>query len=311
MTTTNTQTMIADGVTFNVEKDYIYTKPKVNASGGKSIGILNSKSMKGLYLSTPLMLTWGVNSFTDDASGKTTYDMSLQFPKEEYNSENVQKFLDNMISFETKIKEDAINNSKDWMNKAKMSAEVVDALWTPMVKYPKDQNTGEPDKNRAPTLRIKIPVWEGEWKCELYDMDQEKLFPNDKGLFPPDLVAKATNVATVIQCGGLWFANGKFGVTWKLVQAVVKPKQTMTGKCFINLSVTDKETLGKQSDDVDEEKTAVAVEDSSSEESDDEDEPPAPAPVTPKQEVKAAIQEVAPPPAPAKKKVVRKKAAAA
>ena len=33
--------------------------------------------------------------------------MSLQFPKEEYNSESVQKFLENMIAFETKIKEDA------------------------------------------------------------------------------------------------------------------------------------------------------------------------------------------------------------
>tara|TARA_Y100000389_G_scaffold72093_1_gene68875 strand:+ start:1724 stop:2653 length:930 start_codon:yes stop_codon:yes gene_type:complete len=300
----DTQKMMIDGVSFNAETDYIYTKPKVNASGGKQIGILNSDSKKGLYISTPLMLTWGVNEFTDEKSGRKTYDMSLQFPKEEYNTPAVEKFLDNIRAFEAKIKLDAVKNCKEWMNKAKMSTEVVDALWTPMVKYPKDQNTGEPDYNRAPTLRLKIPMWEGEWKVELYDMDQSPLFPNDKGLFPPDLIAKATNVATVMQCGGVWFANGKFGVTWKLVQAVVKPKQSLRGQCFINLSEEDKATLDKsnpsdEADDVDEDgATPVEVADSSS----DEDE----APITPAKEVAVSLAEVEPPPAP-KKKVVRKK----
>ena len=302
---TKTDTMIADGTTFNADTDYIYTKPKVNASGGKSVGILNSKSMKGLYMSTPLMLTWGVNEYTDDSSGRKTYDMSLQFPKEEYNNETVQKFLDNVIAFETKIKNDAIANSKEWMNKAKMSPEVIDALWTPMVKYPKDQNTGEADHSRAPTLRVKFPIWEGDWKCELYDMEQKQLFPNDYGLFPPDLIAKGTNVATVIQCGGIWFANGKFGVTWKLVQAVVKPKQTLKGQCFITLSNEDKNVLASQDVDDDNEgevKQSIEVADSSDEDDDEVE-------TVVKEEVKEAIAEVAPPPP--KKKVVRKKTVAA
>jgi len=309
MTDAKAQTMIANGVTFNASTDYAYTKPKVNAAGGKSIGILNAKSMKGLYISTPLMLTWGVNEFTDDSSGRKTYDMSLQFPKEEYNSEAVQKFLENMIAFESKLKADAIKNSKDWMNKAKMSAEVVDALWTPMVKYPKDQNTGEPDHSRAPTLRVKLPVWDGEWKCELYDMEQKQLFPNDTGLYPPDLIGKATNVATVIQSGGLWFANGKFGVTWKLVQAVVKPKQSLKGQCFIELSTDDKTALSNQSEEEDD-KMAVEVVDSSEDEEEVVVEDEDVAPTTPKQEVKQAIEAVVAPAAPKKKPVARRKVVA-
>ena len=301
MTDTTAQKMIVDAVTFNAETDCTYTKPKVNPSGGKSIGIINSTSNKGLYLSTPLMLTWGVNEFVDDNSGRKTYDMSLQFPKEEYKTDTTTKFLANMQALEARIKNDAVKNSKEWMNKAKMSAEVVEALWTPMLKYPKDKESGEFDYNRPPTLRLKIPLWEGDWKVELYDMEQQQLFPNDAGLFPPDLIAKATNVATVMQCGGLWFANGKFGVTWKLVQAVVKPKQTLRGKCFINLSTDDKATLNSTSDgDVDEEVAPVEVVDSSSDE-----EETAVVQTTPvKQEVQEAIDEV--PDAP-KKKVVRRK----
>jgi hypothetical protein len=299
---TSAEKMIVDGLTFNASTDYMYTKPKPNASGGKSIGILNTTSKKGLYISTPLMLTWGVNDFTDEKSGRKTYDMCLQFPKEEYNSETVAKFLENMKAFEAKLKADAIKNCKEWMNKAKMSSEVIDALWTPMLKYPKDQESGEFDYSRPPTLRLKIPTWEGEWKIELYDMDQNSLFPNENSLAPPDLISKASQVATVMQCGGLWFANGKFGVTWRLVQAVVKPKQTMKGQCFINLSVEDKATLKKSGSDDDNEVEVQVV--ASSDDEDEEDEVPSVVAATVAMEVAEAVEEAAPPP---KKKVVRKK----
>ena len=301
---------IINGVTFNAETDYSYTKPKVNASGGKSIGILNKETMKGLYLSTPLMLTWGVNENTDEKTGTKSYDMSLQFPKEEYNTEIVENFLNSMKSFEQKLKSDAIQNSKDWFNKQKMSSEVVDALWTPMLKYPKDKETGEFDYNRPPTLRIKLNMWDGVFKCELYDIEQTTIFPNNNGLMPGDLIAKGTNVATVIQCGGLWFASGKFGVTWRLIQAVVKPRETLMGKCLITLSVDEKEKLKQQSDneddivDVKTEKTTT-VDDSD----DDDDDKVEPQQTTPQQEVTKEIEstiESAPP----KKKVVRKKQAA-
>ena len=299
MANTGAEKMIVDGVNFNAATDYSYTKPKVNASGGKSIGITNKETMKGLYMSTPLMLTWGVNSFTDDKTGNTTYDMSLQFPKEEYNTPTVQKFLENMRAFEDKLKNDAETNCKEWMNKPKMSKEVIDALWTPMLKYPKDKETGEFDYERPPTLRIKMQLWDGVWKCELYDMEQEMIFPNELGLMPPDLITKATNVATVIQCGGLWFANGKFGVTWRFIQAVVKPRQSLMGKCLINLSSDEKETMKKTApgDEDDDDANMVQVVDSS------EDDEPSVA-----HEVAAAVAEAVP--VPTKKKVVRKKKSA-
>ena len=243
MSGSGSESSIISGMTFNANNDYIYTKPKVNASGGKSIGVINNKSMKGLYISTPLMLTWGINENVDEKTGVKSYDMALQFPKPEYSNDNTEAFLTNLKAFENKIKQDALSNSKDWFNKQKMSMEVVDALWTPMLKYPRDQTTKEFDYDRPPTLRIKLNTWDGVFKCELYDMEQQQIFPNDSGLLPPDLIMKATNVATVIQCGGLWFASGKFGVTWRLIQAVVKPKESLQGKCLISLSSQEKEVL--------------------------------------------------------------------
>lgn len=302
MANTGNDYEIINATEFDATKDILYTKPKVNSQGGKSIGILNSNSKKGLYISTPLMLTWGINENDFEGKGNVKYDMALQFPRQEYASEETTKFLENMLAMETKIKEDAVKNCKDWMNKAKMSSEVVDALFTPMVKYAKDPNTGEPDRNKNPTLTLKLPVWDGKFNIDLYDLEGEPLYPNDKGLNPVDLVPKGSNVLTIIQCGGIWFINGKFGVSWKLTQAVIKPKQSMRGKCLITLSDKDKEEMKKstdQDDDEEEEECAkVEVADSSDEEEE--------APVTPAKEVAETIAEASPPPAP-KKKVVRKK----
>lgn len=241
---------IVSGATFNASTDYVYTKPKLNANNGKMIGILNKDNMKSLYLSTPLMLTWGVNEYTDDKTGKKTFDMALQFPNQEYNNPECAAFLKNMQELEKRIKDDAITNCKEWLNKPKMVAEAVEALWTPMLKYPRDKATEEPDYSRAPSLKVKIPYWDDVFKnVELYNEASVQVFPNDDNNSIGEYIVKGTNVATLIQCGGIWVANGKFGVTWKLFQAVVKPRTTLSGKCHIVLSEKDKEKLTVPLDD--------------------------------------------------------------
>jgi len=298
---------IVDATLFNA-REIRYSAPKANASGGKSINILNKSTNSGIRLSTPLMLTWGATDF----EGNKKFEMSLQFPSEEYKTDDTTAFLKNMQAFEAKIKEDALTNSKDWFGKVHKNAEVVDALYTPMLKYSKDKVTGEADLSRAPTLRVKIPMWEGSWKCEVYDEDGEKLFPNPSNpiLTPVELIQKGTQVASLIQCGGLWFANGKFGVTWKLIQVVVqKPRASLSGQCFIKLKSSDKEKLkaapAPTGDVVDDEDAVHTAEVEDSDE--DEDEEPVSAPVVPP----PAPVVVAPPAAvaeePKKKKVVKKK----
>ena len=290
---------ILKGTQFTID-DISLGKPKVNTSGGKNIPIFNAKAKKLLNLSTPLMLTWGVNENDFEGNGRKTYDMALQFPSEEYNNESSAAFLKNMTAFENHIKTQALENCKDWFNKTKMSADVIDALWTPILKYPKDKDTGDFDYNRPPTLRIKIPIWEGVFKSEIYDMEKNMLFPNadNESLTPGDFIVRTSNLAAVITCGGIWFANGKFGVTWKLLQAMVKPKQSLRGKCHIDLDVDEKSKLSKQVVDEVDDEDPVATTDVA--DSDDEQETP-------------VENTPPPPPEPApekkKKKVVKKKKA--
>ena len=228
--------IIVNSTDFSPAENMIFTKPKANNAGGKSVGILNSRSKKSLLIQTPLMMNWGVNVY-DNANNSKSYDFSLQFPREEFGNEDTKNLLDMLVAFEEKVKADAQKNSRDWFGKASMSAEVVEALWSPMLKYPKDQSTGEQDKTRSPTLKVKLPVWEGEFKFELFDVEQNGLIPNEDGRGPEEFIQKGSNVACIIQCGGIWFANGKFGVTWKLYQGVVKQVEGLErGKCHIKMS---------------------------------------------------------------------------
>jgi hypothetical protein len=269
---------IIDGTMLN-SNNIKYSAPKANASGGKSINILNKLSNTGLRISTPLMLTWGASDFVDDSGkGNGKFELSLQFPNDqEDKNDETEALLKNLVELETKIKSDALKFSKDWFGKIHKSSDVVDALWTPMLKYSRDKNTGEANMAKAPVLRVKLPQWEGVWKSEIYDEDGCKLFPDTSNptVTPLDFIKKGTQVATIIQCGGLWFANGKFGMTWKLVQAVVqKPRANIVGQCFIKLKKADKDKL-KSQPAIEEEPDVVSstiVEDSDEE---DEEEPPA------------------------------------
>ena len=218
----STQIMI-QGHLFNVEMDTKYSKcKKVNASGGKSVGIYNSQTGQPLYVETPILMTWGLQQYTDDKTGKVSYEFSLQFPNnDDFNdTEDTRAFLQSMIAFERKLKADALTNSNEWFEKPNMTPDAVKAMFNPILKYPKDKVTCEKDMSKKPTMRIKVPLCQGKWEgVEIYDADRKRLFPSsDPNVSPIDIITKLSHMKTMIQCGGIWFANGKFGVTWRFIQ---------------------------------------------------------------------------------------------
>ena len=261
-----------------------YRAPTTNKRGGKAVQVqLNGQP---LVLQIPLMLTWGANERVSEDSGRVSYDLSLQFQPERHAS--IEKFLDAMKGLQEKIKNDCVNNSKLWFGKSNMSREVIDVLMYPLLKYPKKKDgSGEPDHDRDPTLKLKIPFWEGKFNLELYDMDRKAIYlPTKKetdvgpqgNKTPVDFIPKGTNINGLIGCTGLWFAGGKCGVTWKLIQACVRPPVRLVGNgtCHVEEDRDDEDLLNslQKTDD----KEDVPVEpsptfvDSDEEEEDKDDE---------------------------------------
>ena len=235
--------------------DVKYKPPTVDKRGGKAVKLIHNGQW--LTLQIPLMFSWGVNEWVDESSGVAKYSLSLQFNPEKSDAEF--KFLEQVKQLQEKILDDAVNNSKDWFGKSKMNRQVAEALFNPLLKYPKKKDgSGEPDLDRNPTLNVKLPYWNGKFNCELFDMKGQCTFgPNrddTDGQTPMTLVPKGSSVKGLIQCGGLWFVGGKFGVTWRLQQACVRPPRQLVGqgKCML-MDDSDDEAAEEELDQKDEE----------------------------------------------------------
>ena len=301
---------IIDGTNIDTSL-FSYSAPKANPSGGKVVNLYNKNFKESLTISTPLMITWGAQEGMDQAKNPTgKYTMSLQFPNKEYPNPDAEAFLDSMRALEAKIKADALTYSKEWFGKSITSADVMDEKFNVMLRHPKkEKGSIEPDLNKPPTLTVKVPCWKGVWQSEIYDEEGTPLFLKGKSpahLSPLDFIKPKTHVICVIQCGGLWFVNGKVSITWNLKQAIVqKPKTSsiVEGTCFLKPKATEVarlRSLPPPEDDVDPDGAvnSTIVEDSDEEE--EEYELPAPAPVV-VAPVVVAVEE------PKKKKVVKKK----
>ena len=114
--------------------------------------------------------------------------------------------------------------------------------------------------------------------------DNDLLKPESGWGEPGDRIPSRSHVKGLMECTGVWHAGGKFGVSWKLVQAQVRPPVRIQGFCIMD----DSDDEDVEAVAVHEENTAFTAPSFSS----DEDSTP----VAAKPKVRRA-----------KKKVVRKK----
>jgi hypothetical protein len=316
---------VIDGIDFD-PNCITYSPMKAHSSGSKVVNVLNKANMQTLAIQTPLMFTYGAQEGKDQLGAPTgKYTIALQFPNKENNDKEGEAFLETMRSFIARVKADAMTNSKDWFGKQISIAEVIDDKFNVLLRHPKIKGTQEIDDTRAPTMSIKLPCWNGVWKTDIFDEDYQPLFVVGKvnaHSSPLEFLPSRTYLYALIECGGLWFSNGKVAITWNLKQAVVrKVEQTQPGQLLIKLSNHRKEQLKnmpnpEQPVDPDGPIVGVQVEDS-----DEEDVPvpvpvpvaaPAPVAVKVEEDASAAVsvkheRDTAGEEAPKKKKIIAKK----
>jgi hypothetical protein len=304
-----------------------YTEPK-QVGQAKVINV--KLKGKNLQIATPLMSTWGAS----DYEGNEKFELSLLFPREDDKTPATEALLQNMKDMRDKIVADVMTNSKKWLNKSFKDVAIVEELFNPILKYRKDKDTGDLDMNSAPSIRAKFQKYgDGIYQCNIYDENQQPLWLRDNAAsYQPDNVPmnyfkKGMQIATIIECGGIWIIGGKtISLTWKLVQAVTQksPDDVFSGGCLLNISNEDKvaianakvepqeqnnTTHAQSNNTIRETSTTVESSDDDAEEEEDEEEEEE------EEEEVDAVEEVAEPIEPTKpvikKKVVRAKKASA
>ena len=248
-----------------------YSEPKQLSGGrGKTVYVHYNESSQ-YSIQTPVMpLPFGLS--IDDRQEVPKYAIDLSFRGMEGNPQ-IQKFHDNLVELDEKLIEDGVENSMAWFKKKKTSKEVMSSLYNAVVRVSRDKETGEPDGRYPPTMKVKIPNYEGKWGCDIFDDKKNELKPSPEEL--KELITKGSKVQALIRCTGVYFAAGKFGVTWRVTQLKIFSSNTLKGYSFIDDSDdedSDDSNVDKKKSENIEKELDNQVEDSDDDVSDDSDE---------------------------------------
>jgi len=236
---------------FNV-KELKHSDPKVNNYGGKMVYLNYGGEKQSIILQTPKMrMPYDMSQFKQDnapADADAKYSISLAFNNME-SDEKIKTLFDKLTSLDKRLINLGIKNSQKWF-KAKHNKEVIKALYSPIIKYYKDKETGEISDKFAPTIKLKLPrSKDKKFVCQVFNDKREQVELES-------VVGKGALVQTLMKCSSIWFAGGKFGVSWRVEQMKVTPSKRLQGYAF--------EDSDDECDDVEE---VTAIEDSSSDES--------------------------------------------
>ena len=197
---------------------------KTNALGGKVV-YMSYNDKKNIVMQTPMLSApFGLSTYTDEKTGITKFSLDVSFKGME-NDQKIHTFYDKMEALDNHILSLAEENSKEWLGK-KMSREVVEALYRPIIKQAKD-----PEKY-SPTMKFKITnTSKGDINVEAYDNERNRVDMKD--------IIQGSKVRCIIECSSIWFVNKQFGVSWKLLQTEITKPDKITGFSFIEDSDDD------------------------------------------------------------------------
>ena len=229
----------------------VFSELKKQGKGGHLSFVNYKDSTTGktqrLIIQLPKMFApFGASCFKQD--GPTD-----QLPK--YNVtmalDETAKGVSALKSFMTKLDKlvckKALKN-KEWKGQLskKMNEAMLEAFYTPVVRA--SSNEKYPD-----SLNLKVPInWTtSEPALQLYGKNKDKLdltFDNIEQLVP-----KLSELKGLVQVSHVWFVSRKFGVTLKLLQGMVYPKETLTGYSLADDSDSEEEVEEEEDEEEEEE----------------------------------------------------------
>ena len=200
-----------------------YNKIKNLDNGGKMISLLYDG--EPFALQTPEMITpFGLKTWENKDTDEEKYTLELSFRDMDSRKSMLSTF-NAMKKFESNLIENCLSNSMLWLKKKTDKKDVIEALFTPIVRHSKDQD-GEITDKYPPTFSFKIPTSStkkgpNNIMTEVYD---------DKGnaIDIRSVPSKGTRCKAIIT-PSVWCAGGKFGCSFRANVIKIRPKETISG----------------------------------------------------------------------------------
>ena len=189
---------------------------RINKARGNKTVYLSGSNKNKLHIQFPWMRApFGLSSFTDAATGRTSYSLDLSFDKDNEELMACQQKLEAVDDLVVKTVE---ANSKEWLGKPFKASVLKEALYKPLVRPGKDDYSS--------TIKMKVMVDQKTDKFvpEAYNMRQEQV--------EMTALEKGMRVITIAEIASIWFIDNKFGVTVRLQQCLMEPPKKLPKFAF-------------------------------------------------------------------------------
>jgi hypothetical protein len=203
--------------------DVNFSKLRKNKMGGKAV-YLSSTGNNKLYLQLPFMRApFGLSSYTDEATKKTSYSLDLSLDKSDPKAVELEETL---ASLDAHILRTVEANSEEWLGKKYGMAVMKEALYKPMVRPGKG--------DYASTIKLKILTDRaGGFIPEAYNTRRDKI--------ELDAIEKGQKVMAIVDINQIWFIDNKFGVTVRLQQCLLEPSKKLPSFAFQGVDEPEEE----------------------------------------------------------------------
>lgn len=176
----------------------------------------------------PLETPFGMSVFDKTTPVKYSVDLKLRGYDDATANPKVAAIYNALHSLDEFMLDQGVKNAKAWF-KGDKSREVLSELYTPTVKFAKDSEGNL--KPYPPTLKVALKQRDGKFETTVYDDKKRPL--TDVPL--EDVLVKGALLTVVMQCTGVWFAGGKFGLSWKAIQIRAdKVPESLRGYAFLD-----------------------------------------------------------------------------
>lgn len=133
-------------------------------------------------------------------------------------------FYNMLEAIDNYVIDQGVKNAGEWFKKPGASREIIAEFFTPSIKFSKDKE-GNVRTEYPPTFAAALKQKAGAWDLELYDGDNHLL----AGIDPVDELRRGAEVIPILDVTGIWVADKKFGITWKLHQGRIMQRAESSG----------------------------------------------------------------------------------
>ena len=212
-------------ITIDPKVAFVVGAKKELSLGAKSVALYEktAEGQRPISLQTQWCRSFGINKWPTEQSPEDTTPPKLSVTMSFDGQDELKAFFE-------RVDEWAIDhvhaNSWDLLKTKNVPRDTIAFNYTRCVKVPVDKTTGEPNGKPA-TMKLKLTRDEApnvktgmrEYSAAFFNTDKQLIAADDVESF----FTMGSRIRVLIQCTGFWIAAGKFGLTWKLKQAIIDP----------------------------------------------------------------------------------------